>query len=69
MEGETTSTNSQTGDEVNKDSDLKEISRGDGRTVMNHYGAEYLKPEQLLEVLISPGYTGKTTVTLYHIRS
>ncbi|MBU7011350.1 MAG: DNA repair protein RadC [Theionarchaea archaeon] len=30
------------------------------RTTLDHYGPEYLKPEQLLEVLISPGYRGKT---------
>ena len=59
MEGETTSTSSGTGDEVNKDSDLIEILE-DERTVLDHYGPEYLKPEQLLEVLISPGYSGKT---------
>jgi len=27
---------------------------------LDHYGPEYLKPEQLLEVLVSPGYSGKT---------
>jgi len=59
MEGETTSTGTETGDEVNKDSDLIEILK-DGRTVLDHYGPEYLKPEQLLEVLISPGYKGRT---------
>ncbi len=56
---ETTSTSTGTGDEVNKDSDLIEILK-DGRAVLDHYGPEYLKPEQLLDVLISPGYSGKT---------
>jgi len=55
---ETTSTSTGTGDEVNKDSDLVEIL--DGRTILDHYGPEYLKPEQLLEVLVSPSYSGKT---------
>ena len=56
---ETTSTSTGTGDEVNKGSDLVEILN-DGRTTLDHYGPEYLKPEQLLEVLISPRYSGKT---------
>jgi len=57
---ETTSTSTSTGEEVNKGSDLAEILRKDGRTILDHSGPEYLKPEQLLEVLISPGYKGKT---------
>ena len=56
---ETTSTSTDTGNGVNKDSDLVEILK-DGRTVLDHYGPEYLKPEQLLEVLVSPGYKEKT---------
>jgi len=60
MEGETTSTSTETGDEVNEVSDLVEICKKNGRTVLDHYGPEYLKPEQLLEVLVSPGYSGKT---------
>ena len=56
---ETTSTSTGAGDEVNKGSDLVEILN-DGRTTLDHYGPEYLKPEQLLEVLISPRYSGKT---------
>jgi len=58
---ETTSTSTGTGDEVNKGSDLVEILE-DGQTILDHYGPEHLKPEQLLEILISPGYGGKTSV-------
>jgi len=52
---ETTSTNTETGDEVNKGSDLVEICKKDGRTALCHHGAEDLKPQELLEVLISVG--------------
>jgi len=52
---ETTSTNPPIGDEEYKGSDLLEICRKDGRTALIYYGAHYLKPQELLEVLISPG--------------
>ena len=52
---ETTSTDSETGDEVNKVTDPVETCREDGRTSLYHYGAEDLKPQELLEVLISLG--------------
>ena len=52
---ETTSTNTETGNEVNKGSDPVEVCRKDGRTALYHYGAEDLKPQELLEVLISVG--------------
>ena len=52
---ETTSTNTDIGDEEYKDSDLLEICKKDGRTALIHYGVEYLNSQELLEVLISPG--------------
>ena len=52
---ETTSTNSETGDEEYKGSDPVEICRKDGRTALYHYEAEDLRPQELLEVLISVG--------------
>jgi len=52
---ETTSTNTDIGDEEYKGSDLLEICKKDGRTALIHYGAEHLNSQKLLEVLISPG--------------
>ena len=52
---ETTSTNTEIGDEEYKVTDLSEICRKDGRTALIHYGAEHLNSQELLEVLISPG--------------
>jgi len=52
---ETTSTNTPIGDEEYKVTDLLEICKKDGRTVLIHYGAEHLNSQELLEVLIYPG--------------
>ncbi|MBU7028223.1 MAG: hypothetical protein HXS48_14920 [Theionarchaea archaeon] len=52
---ETTSTNTEIGDEKYKVTDLLEICKKDGRTTLVHYGAEHLNSQELLEVLISPG--------------
>jgi DNA repair protein RadC len=55
MHKETTSTNSDIGDEVNKDSDLEEINQIDPRTALAEYGSESLSLEELLAVLLSLG--------------
>jgi len=52
---ETTSTNTDIGDEEYKVTDLLEICRKDVRTALIHFGAEHLNSQELLEVLISPG--------------
>jgi len=56
MTEETTSTNTEIGDEEYKVTDLLEIYKKDGRTPLIHYRAEHLNSQELLEVLISPGY-------------
>ena len=62
MSKETTSTKTEIGDEEYKGSDLLEICKKDGRTTLIHHGAEHLKPQELLEVLISPGCKKGTAV-------
>ncbi len=53
---ETTSTNTDIGNEEYKGSDLLEICRKDGQTALIHYRIEHSKPQELLEILISPRY-------------